>query len=421
MKKLAIYAMSILTVFALTACGGKKEAEAPKEEAAPVVAEVKPEEGAKLIVWDSKGAEGDFMMVAAKKFEEKYGVPVVYEEVTHTDSLGKLGQDGPSGVGADVFAFPHDKLGEAVASGLIMENLISSDRVKGAFMDAALIASTNQGKIMVWPLAIETYALFYNKDVLPNGPATFEELIEFGKGFTNKKQNKFGIFWESANAYFGHAFLAMDGGYVFGQNNTDAKDIGLSNEGAVKGLENMLKLKEISVDKSGDINYGAMMGLFQEGKAATMINGPWALADLKKAGTKFGVVPLPTFEGKHPKSFSGVRLLGVSTYSKYPKAAQLFADFVASEEMLLERFKMTGQIPPMKALLNAPEIANNEEVKPFLDQAQYAVPMPAIPETRYFWEPIASALAETWDGKATPKVALENAVKTIKEGISLAK
>ena len=419
MKKLMIYAVSILTVFALTACSSKKEVKVKKEN--PKVVEVLPEDGAKLLVWDSKGPEGEFMAMAAKKFQEKYKVPVTYEEVTHTDSVGKLGQDGPSGIGADVFALPHDKLGEAVAAGLVMENLTSADKVKENFMDAAVIASTNKDKIMAWPMAIETYALYYNKDILPEGPKTFEELITFGKSFTNKKQNKFGIFWEAANAYYGHAFLAMNGGYVFGANGTDSKDIGIANENSVKGLENMLKLKEISVDKSADINYGAMMGLFQEGKAATMINGPWALSDLRKAGTKFGVVALPTFEGNHLKSFSGVRILGVSSYSKYPKAAQLFADFVTSKEMLLERFKMTGQIPPMKALLNEPEIANNADVKPFLDQAQYAVPMPAIPEIRYFWDPTAAALAEAWDGKATPKSALETALKTMKEAMTLAK
>ena len=236
-----------------------------------------------------------------------------------------------------------------------------------------------------------------------------------------KNKNKFGIFWESANAYFAHAFLAMDGGYVFGKNGSDAKDIGIANDGAVKGLEAMVKLREISADNSGDINYGTMMGLFQEGKAATMINGPWALGDLKKAGTKYGVVALPTYNGKNLPSFSGVRIAAVSTYSKFPKAAQLFADFITSKEMLLERFKMTGQIPPMKELLNAPEIAGNADVKPFLEQAQYAVPMPAIPEMKYFWTPVGAALAESWDGKTTAKVALETAKKTMEEAITLGK
>lgn len=78
MKKLAIYAMSILTVFALTACGGKKEAEAPVEEA-PVVTEVKPEDGAKLIIWESEGVEGYFD-----------GIPKSLDEAARIDGAGHL-------------------------------------------------------------------------------------------------------------------------------------------------------------------------------------------------------------------------------------------------------------------------------------------------------------------------------------------
>lgn len=418
MKKLMIYAISVLTVFSLTACGGKKEA--PKTETKSSQ-EVKAEDGAKLVVWESEGVEGKFMAMAAKKFEEKYNIPVKYEAVKTTDALTRLAQDGPAGVGADLFVFPHDRIGEGMSAGLIMENLVSGDRVKNEFMDAATMASTRDNKVYAWPLAIETYAMFYNKDVLPKGPETFEELIEFGKKFTNKRTNNYGIFWEVGNAYFGHAFLAMAGGYVFGNNGTDSNDIGINNKGAINGIDNMVKLKSISVDNSGDVSYAAMMGLFQEGKVATMINGPWAIGDLTKANTNFGIVPLPTFDGKHLNSFSGVRLAGVSTYSKYPRAAQLFAQFITSDEMLLERYKMTGQIPPVKSLLNVDEIAKNDNVRPFLQQAQYATPMPGIPEMKYFWDPVGAALAESWDGKITPKDALDRAAKTMKEAISINK
>jgi arabinogalactan oligomer/maltooligosaccharide transport system substrate-binding protein len=113
--------------------------------------------------------------------------------------------------------------------------------------------------------------------------------------------------------------------------------------------------------------------------------------------------------------------MGVSSYSKYPKAAQLFAKFVTSDEMLLERYKLTKQIPPVKSLLNAPEIANEPEVLPFLQQAQYAVPMPAIPEMRYMWSPVGAALSEAWDGKVTAKEALDTAVKTMKEAMNAVK
>lgn len=419
MKKFMFYVMAVLSLFALVACGGKKGE--TKQAGETTQTKIVPEEGAKLIVWEALLGNEEYQKFVAQKFEEKYGVPVEFEGAEMTESITRLAQDGPAGTGADVIMFPHDRLGEALSAGLIMENLISADRIRNDFMDAASIAATANGKIMAWPIAIETYALYYNKDVLAKVPGTFEELIEFGKGFTDKRQNKYGIFWDIPNGYFAHAFLAMDGGYVFGSNGSDAKDIGLNTDGAVRGIENMVKLKEISVSNSGDAGYATMMGLFQEGKAATMINGPWAIGDLNKAGVNFGVAPFPSFDGKNLKPFSGVKLAGVSTYSKYPRAAQLFADFMTSEEMLFERYKKSEIIPPHRNLLNNSEILGNPNVGPFLQQAQFAIPMPAIAEIKYFWSPFGAALAESWDGKVSPKVALDTAKKTMEEAISLNK
>ena len=39
------------------------------------------------------------------------------------------------------------------------------------------------------------------------------------------------------NFYYAYGLLAGNGGYVFGQNGKDPKDIGLANDGAIKGIE----------------------------------------------------------------------------------------------------------------------------------------------------------------------------------------
>ena len=324
-------------------------------------------------------------------------------------------QDGPAGTAADVFAAPHDQIGDLVQSGLIMENLLSADRVNNDFLPAARVGVTNGGKVYGFPMAIETYALYYNKDILTEAPKTFEELIKFGETFTDKSQNKFGIFWDIPNFYYAHMFMAMDGGYVFGKDGKDANDIGLDNEGAIKGINEMLLLKPISVENAGDVSYDAMTGLFAEGKVAAIINGPWGLEGAEKSGINFDVAPIPTFDGKHPASFSGIRTLLVNSYTKYPKAAQLFAEFATSDEMLIERFKMTNQLPPVKALIDAPEIVNHKYTKAFLKQAQYAVPMPAIPEMGLIWEPAGAAVTDIWNEKVTTEEGLKNMTKIIKE------
>lgn len=427
MKKFLALLLVFVLSFSLVACGSTEEApaeeemteETTEEATEEEVVEILPEEGATLTVWESQGPEGDFMRMVAEKFQEEYGVEVIIEEVESTDARARLEQDGPAGVGADVFAMPHDQLGAAFSAGLVYPNVIGADRVNNEYMDAARIGVSFDGSVYGYPTGIETYALFYNKDILEEAPASYDEIKEFAKEYNDPGNNKYALIWDVANAYFSHSFVAGNGGYVFGDGGTNPEDIGLNNEGAVAGLEEMVSLKEILPLQSGDANYGVMDGLFQEGKAATIINGPWAVQGYKDAEVNFGIAPLPLLSsGNNPSSFSGVRALYVSSFTEYPQAAQLFAQMATSDEMLLERFKMTGQIPPVKALMSEDIIANDEFVAPFLNQAQYATPMPSITEVGTMWEPYGAAFGSAWNGDQSPQEALDQAVETMKESIA---
>ncbi len=420
MKKILSLVLAAILIISLVGCGAKTEEPTVENTVTETPTEgIKPEDGAKLIVWESAGPEGDWVKFVGEKFKEKYGVEVVYEEVGHTDSLKKLTTDGPAGVGADVFAAPHDKLGELVATGLARPNDISAARVQSDFMKAAADGVSLEGVVYGYPTGIETYALFYNKDLVANAPATYQEVIDFAKGYNKPTENKFALMWDIGNAYFTHSFIAGEGGYVFGQGGTDKEDVGLNTKEAVEGAKFMVSLKEILPLNSADSNYQIMDGLFAEGKAAMIINGPWAVKGYMDAGLNFGIAPLPKLpSGKNPASFSGIRSLFVSAYTKYPNAAKLFAEFATSDEMMLKRFELTKQIPPIKALMDNDTIKSDATVAPFLAQAQFAVPMPSIPEMGTVWDPYGAALGFMWNEGTNPQEALDKAVETIKEAIA---
>lgn len=96
--------------------------------------EIKPEEGASLILWDNGGAEAEWANYVAEEFEKKYNVPVEVQEVSHTDAAGKLETDGPAGLGADVFNAAHDHLGTLVSGGLVYDNYFADDYKKTIWM-----------------------------------------------------------------------------------------------------------------------------------------------------------------------------------------------------------------------------------------------------------------------------------------------
>lgn len=427
MKKVLSLLLIAVLVFSLVGCGSKEQPagqdqeqeQTQQEQQQEDTGELVPEEGAELLVWESEGPEKEWIEYVAQEFEKKYGVKVKYEAVGAVDAEERLAQDGPAGIGADLFVAPHDHTGSIVAAGIAQENNNAADRVKNDFMQAAVDGVSFQGTVYGYPIAIETYGLFYNKDVFPEAPKTYDEIIEKAKEFNDPNNNQYAFMWDIANAYYSHSFIAGGGGYIFGQGGTDKNDVGIDSEGAIAGAKSMLKLREILPVNTQDATTQIMEGLFDEGKIGAMIDGPWAVKGRMDAGLNFGIAPLPKlFDGKQQSSFSGIRALFVSAYTKYPKAAKLFAEFAISDEMLLKRFEITKQIPPVKALMEADEIKNDPYVAPFLEQAQYAVPMPSIPQMGYVWEPYGQAFAAMWNDGVSPEEALKNAAQVVRDSIA---
>ncbi|WHX49652.1 maltose ABC transporter substrate-binding protein [Paenibacillus woosongensis] len=427
----ALLLVAVLTLTAsMTACGTKSStgggegANTPapsnaannKENTTAVQdGELVPEEGAELLVWESR-EEVPFTEEIARQFEEKYGVKVKIEEVATTDQVGKLTTDGPSGLGADVIIIPHDHLGNAAASGLILANDVFAEDTKKNNTEASIIGATFEETLYGYPRAAETTALFYNKSLVPEAPESFEDLIEFGKTFTDKSKKKYALMWEAGNMYFNYPFIASGGGYLYGDNGTNKDDIGLAHEGVAESMKVYQSLAEILPIKSGDINPDIKRGLFGAGDVAMDINGPWEVAGYKEAlGDNLAIAPVPTVNGKPAITFSGIKIYTVSSFAKYPNAAKLYAQFATTKEAQLLLNEKIGSVPTNLEALETDQIKNDPIVSGFAEQAKNSEPMPSIPEMANVWAPVNAAMADIWDNKTDPKAAMEKAITQIKD------
>ncbi len=383
--------------------------------------EIKPEAGAELLIWTDKTTV-DYMEYAAKEFNADFGYDVSFSfrGLAPIDSASRLIQDGGSARVADVAEIEHDLLGRLVVAGGAMENLVSAERIEQTFMDNAIAAAKAEGIDYGFPVSFATTALFYNKDLLPNPPKTFEELVEFSKIFNDKKSHKYALLWDIQNYYESRMFVSLYGAYEFGKQGTDAKDIGINSEKAQQGLAAMKTLQAANNSNPNDMrNPQVRRGLFNEGKVAAIIDGPWVIQGYQNSGVNFGVVAMPTLDGQQPRTFSTVRLAVVSSYTEYPRAAQLFADYISSPKMLTKRYEMTQSIPPIKSVLEEIIVDADEATYAIITQSYYADAMPSIPEMGFIWSPMASAITALWVSNKTPKEALDRAYSIIQEQIQL--
>lgn len=346
-----------------------------------------------LKVWESQGPEEKFIKQAIKDYRKvDRNVKFIYEPVGSVDADGKIMLDGPAGVGADVFVVPHDHMGSLVIGGHILENTMDMS----AFVPAAVIGASYGGKVYGYPLAVETYALFYNKDIIPNPPKTWEEVFEFAKTWTDKSKNKYAIAWPVTDAYYDFMFYAGYGAQLFGPNGDDRNQHNLNSPEAIKGVQFFQQVRKQILDvPSGDMTGDFVKSSFQEGTIPMVLGGPWDIAVYKEAGVNFGITTLPILPGAKdvPASFSGVRLAVVSAYSENPEEAKKFAEFLVSREELVKRFDITGQIPPRKDIT-----VEDEWSQGILAQSQYAIPMPKITQIGTYWSAMGAAFANVWDG-----------------------
>ncbi len=351
---------------------------------------------AALKVWESDGPEKTFIQQAIKDYKKvNPNVKITYEPVASTDARAKIELDGPAGVGADVFVTPHDHIGALVQGGHVLP-VDDAAAYMSNFLDMAKMGASYNGSVYGYPLGAETYALFYNKDLVKEAPKTWDEVIAFAKTFNNKAEGKYALVWAVADGYFGYMFMDSFGAPLFGPEGNDRKQHNLNSANAIKGLTYFQSLRKQILDiPAADASGDFCNAQFAEGKSAMIITGPWKITDFKKSGVNFGIATIPAFPGTdHPgNTFSGVRLAFVSSYSEFPEEAKDFAKFITSKEMLEKRFALTDQIPPRKDIDTNKDLSNGIKA-----QLVYAKPMPTIPQLGTYWSAMGSAYSGIWDG-----------------------
>lgn len=387
------------------------------------LAEKEVEKPDKLIVWEDND-KGIGLDAAIASFEEEFGITVEYRELDMaTEIRDQLRLDGPSGHGPDVITLPHDQIGQVVIEGLI-DQLEVDQSILGIYTESSIASQTYDGNLYGLPKATETPIFIYNKELMPEFIDSYDELFDFSKEFADAENDQYGFLALWDNFYHGNSVMAGFGGFVFGEENEilNPKELGINNEGAVEGAEYIQKWYEEIFPSGiiGESGGSAKDGLFEEGKVASVMDGPWAFQVLNELGMDYGVSPLPKLpNGEYPITFMGVKGWHLSSFSENKEWATKLIEWIANEENSKIRFEETQEIPPVKSLIEDPLIADDEGAQAVAIQSQRAIPMPNIPEMAEVWEPMAQALQLIATGKSEPKKALDEAHSAISTQIEL--
>ncbi len=152
------------------------------------------------------------------------------------------------------------------------------------------------------------------------------------------------------------------------------------------------------------------------GELATMVNGPWTWANLRKSGIDFDLAPVPGVGGNPGKPFVGVftALINRSTPNA-DLASQFLEKYVCTADGLkaIDADAPLG-VPAVKALADEMSAAN-PLIKGTYENALNGVVMPNIPQMGKFWSSMKAAFEIATNGEATPEAALKDARKNMEK------
>jgi maltose/maltodextrin transport system substrate-binding protein len=367
-----------------------------------------------LLIWISDDRGYRPLVELGKRFEQELGVSVKVE--TQEDITNKFQAAAQGGKGPDIFFWANDRIGEWADAGLLKPLKVRDD-FKAAFVPMAWQAVTHRNTIWGYPLALECVSLICNKKlVTEKPPGQLSEFPAFDRELKAKNSGSIAIMWDYMSPYFSFPFLASAGAYPFKRTESgyDLNDIGVDNAGAVKGLQAIIDLIDAGVLPKGSTQ-SMMEQKMTSGVLATMVNGPWVWADLRKSGIDFELAPLPGVDGNPGRPFVGVLTALINRSSPNADFAVEFLEkYVCSANGLkaIDADSPLG-VPALTALAEEMS-AQNPLIKGTYENVLNGIVMPNIPQMGRFWSSMKAAFELATSGRTNPEAALKGARKAMK-------
>ncbi|GCE19165.1 sugar ABC transporter substrate-binding protein [Dictyobacter kobayashii] len=404
----SFFSLAILFALIMSACGGSSDT---SKSSGP---SNQPET---ITIWHDW--QGDYLNAKKAIFDayHKQHPNITIKLVQQDQLVDKSITALKGGKGPDIIAWTDDSLGQLAASRMVvpMDQYLSSDYINSTFTPAAAKAVNYNGKIYGVPETTEAITIMYNKDLVKESdmPKTTDDMLNFAKTYQQKNPGKYGIVWNTEDAYFNAPwFYGFGGNYV-----TEDGTVGVN---SAKSLAAAQFISSFRPYMPKQISYDIASSLFTEGKAAAIINGPWSYSDYAtkaKMNLGFAQLPIVTANNSPATPFVGVKSLWMTKIAKDPATVADIMKFYTSKDNQLSMIKATGEIPANAAAAADPTVTGNVAIAAYSSQAKVGVPLPNTPYMSALWKPVQDALTAVWSGSQSVDAAFGAAQKAAEAGV----
>ena len=338
-----------------------------------------------------------------------------FTEATYEDTLvNRLA----AGSGPDVFLLKNlwlRKERDKIAALPAVSSPLSPAQFRAAFVDGADALIMGDGGIAGMPLAMDSLALFYNKDIfdaagIAKAPQTWDEFTAVSRALTKVAANG-DIVRSGAALGTGRNVpyaLELASALMFQQRDAIVSRDGHTDlqHGAGQAMDFYASFaNRASQNFSWTSHMPDALDAFAQGDAAMAFGTSRDMQSvvLKNPHLNFGVAPLPQFVGGASRTFGTFSFPAVSRMSSHLSEAWQFALFVSSHDAAALYLGASGRPPARRDLIAAAPKAGAAGV--FAQQALIARDWP-IPDEQAVRRIFSDAIDGIASGAYTPGAAL---------------
>lgn len=409
-----ILALAMMLGLLLSGCGGTETAET---EAA--VSGTTGVQDVHLKVWVPE-EEQDIMQQMADSFaaaHPEYNFSIEMSIMGIDEANAQLKTDADSA--ADIFQMASGGVPELQKMGLLLPIGYNEAELRELYAENAITAVTAEdGLLYAVPFTPNTFFMYYNTSMFTEEDVKSLDAMlakDLGEGVD------YNVAFPVSGSWYLESFFFAAGCTLFGEDGKDPTSMDWNNEKGLAAGQYMIDL--VNNPKFIDDKNGIGMSLLREGKVGAIFSGTWDAALVQEAlGENYGAAKLPTANingtDSQLRNFGDYKTYAVKSSTKYPLAAQQFAEWICNEENQLLRYEAIGVSPCITSLAESPELADDLATAALVAQSEHYYPQPNIPQINEYWTP-ATAFGEgvvnktiTYDNLQEQLDAFVNAVTT---------
>jgi len=419
-KKLAILSVVALTL-GMTGCGSstedkgvssEKQSTEKKQTAETTQSTEKTDQEVLRLwhYWDSELQQNLLQEMVDNYEKETNGPKIEISYIPYSEYIQKILVTAAGGDLPELFIYDGNSTATLVEAGVLADitDKVNESGVMKNTLPGVIAEHEVNDKLYGFPVYANCIALFYRTDLIETPPQTMSELYETAKSVATDDMYGFAMAGGAGeDAVFQYLPFIWSGG-------GDIND--LSAPAAVKPLETFSEMISEGIMSKDTVNHSQEDAriLFETGRAAMMINGPWNVPPLQENAPdmKWDVAMIPKADGGEYASILGGESFGIGNNTNVD-AIWDFVEYMMDSDRYAEFLKGLGQLPADTVLSEDPYYLDDPINKVFIEQLKSAKPRAYGPAYNEMSKAIQTAIGSAMSGAQTAQEALDEAKEIV--------